>query len=202
MDYSKKGLKNSYVSTVIGISLVLFMIGLVIGGLLGLKSVEKHAKESLQGDIFFKADINDGDIKQIEQQLKSWKELNEVYFVSPERAIQEFGGDAGSEKEMLSLFDGENPLPATIGFKPKAGFATKKGMREIKKKILSEFPEEIDEVNYDKSSVGNVNLGFKQFVFLFLSVALLLIIIAAAMINNTIRLSLYSKRFTIKPDLN
>ncbi len=198
MDYSKKGLKNSYVSTVIGISLVLFMIGLVIGGLLGLKSVEKQAKENLQGDIFFKAEMNDADIKQVEQQLKSWEEFNEVYFVSPERAIQEFGGDAGTEKEMLSLFDGENPLPATIGFKPKEEFATKNGMKEIKRKLISKFPDEIDEVNYDQSSVENVNLGFKQFVFLFLSVALLLIIIAAAMINNTIRLSLYSKRFTIK----
>lgn len=198
MDYSKKGLKNSYVSTVIGISLVLFMIGLVIGGLLGLKSVEKQAKENLQGDIFFKAEMNDADIKQVEQQLKSWEEFNEVYFVSPERAIQEFGGDAGTEKEMLSLFDGENPLPATIGFKPKEEFATKNGMKEIKRKLTSKFPDEIDEVNYDQSSVENVNLGFKQFVFLFLSVALLLIIIAAAMINNTIRLSLYSKRFTIK----
>lgn len=63
---------------------------------------------------------------------------------------------------------------------------------------MTEFPNEIDEVNYDKSSVKSVNLGFKQFVFLFLVVALLLIIVAVAMINNTIRLALYSKRFTIK----
>jgi cell division transport system permease protein len=53
-------------------------------------------------------------------------------------------------------------------------------------------------VNYDKSSVEKINLGFKQFAFLFLSVAFLLVIIAIAMINNTIRLSLYSKRFTVK----
>jgi cell division transport system permease protein len=53
-------------------------------------------------------------------------------------------------------------------------------------------------VNYDKRSVESVNLGFKQFVLLFLVVAILLIVIAVAMINNTIRLALYSKRFTIK----
>ncbi len=196
--YSKKGLRNSYISTVISISLVLFMIGLVIGGLLELKSVEKQAKESLQGDIFFKADLNDADIKQIELQLKSWVEFNEVFFVSPERAMQEFIGDPEEEKKMREIFDGENPLPPTIGFKPNALFATKEGMEKIQKKLLTNFSEEIDEVNYDKSSVENVNLGFEQFIFLFLSVALLLIIIAAAMINNTIRLSLYSKRFTIK----
>lgn len=197
-DYSKKGLRTSYVSTVIGISLVLFMIGLVLGGVFGLKSFEKQAKESLQGDIFFKSELNDADIKQVEQQLKNWKEFNDVYFVSPERAIQEFGGEGQSEKEMLTIFNGENPLPATIGFRPNAEFATKSGMVGIKRKLLAKFKDEIDEVNYDKASVENVNLGFKQFVFLFLSVALLLIIIAVAMINNTIRLSLYSKRFTVK----
>ena len=197
-EYTKKGLRSSYASTIIGISLVLFMIGLVLGGVLALRSIEKQAKESLQGDIFFKSELNDADIKQIEQQLKSWLEFSNVYFVSPERAIQEFGGAGQSEKEMLSLFKGENPLPATIGFQPKEKYATKSGMKGIKSKLLSKFSEEIDEVNYDKSSVENVNLGFKQFALLFLSVALLLIIIAVAMINNTIRLSLYSKRFTIK----
>jgi cell division transport system permease protein len=197
-EYTKKGLRSSYASTIIGISLVLFMIGLVLGGVLGLRNIEKQAKESLQGDIFFKSELNDADIKQIEQQLKSWNEFSEVYFVSSERAIQEFGGEGQTKKDILAIFDGENPLPTTIGFRPKASFATKKGMGRIKSKLLAKFPEEIDEVNYDKSSVENVNLGFKQFFFLFLSVALLLIVIAVAMINNTIRLALYSKRFTIK----
>ena len=71
-------------------------------------------------------------------------------------------------------------------------------MENIKKKLLSSYTDQIDEVNYDKASVESVNLGFRQFVFLFLAVALLLIIIAVAMINNTIRMALYSKRFTIK----
>ena len=197
-DYSKKGLRTSYISTVIGISLVLFMIGLVLGGIFGLKSVQKQAKESLQGDIFFKSELNDADIKQIEEQLNDWKEFSDVYFVSPERAIQEFSGDNQVEQEVQSMFLDENPLPPTIGFKPKESYATSKGMLHIKSKLLQRFPDEIDEVNYDKASVSSVNLGFKQFVVLFLSVALLLIIIAVAMINNTIRLALYSKRFTIK----
>ena len=197
-DIGKKGLRTSYISTVIGISLVLFMIGLVLGGVFGLQSVQKQAKESLQGDVFFKSTLNDADIKQVELQLKSWNEFSEVYFVSPERAIKEFGGENYNERDMLAIFSGENPLPPTICFHPKEQFANKKGMESIKKKLMSRFADEIDEVNYDKATVENVNLGFKQFVLLFLSVALLLIIIAVAMINNTIRLALYSKRFTIK----
>jgi cell division transport system permease protein len=193
-----KGLRYRSVSTVIGISLVLFMIGLVLGGVFGLENVQRQAKESLQGDLFFAPELNNADIKQIEQELKSWKEFSDVFYISPERAIEEFSGQDENAEEILAIFEGENPLPPTIGFKPKAEYATKQGMEKIKAALLKAYPDEIDEVNYDKSSVEDVNLGFRQFVFLFLTVAALLIVIAVAMINNTIRLALYSKRFTIK----
>jgi len=196
--YNKRGVRASYVSTIVGISLVLFMIGLVLGGVFGLDNVQKQAKESLQGDLFFKPEQTEADIKQIEQKMKAWSEFTEVSFVSPERAIETFTSDEQNSEEILSIFEGENPLPPTISFRPKAEYANVEGMNGIVNKIMTEFPNEIDEVNYDKSSVQSVNLGFKQFVFLFLIVALLLIIVAVAMINNTIRLALYSKRFTIK----
>jgi cell division transport system permease protein len=196
--YSKRGVRTSYISTVIGISLVLFMIGLVLGGVLGLDNLQRKAKESLKGDLFFKPELNEADIKQIEQELKTWDQFVEVYFVSPDRAIEEFSGSGQKTDEILAIFEGENPLPPTVGFRPKAEFANKDGMEKIKSSLLAAYPGEIDEVNYDKESVESVNLGFSQFVFLFLAVALLLIIVAVAMINNTIRLALYSKRFTIK----
>lgn len=196
--YNKKGVRTSYVSTVIGISLVLFMMGLVIGGTLGLSNVHKQAKESLQVDLFFKPELNDADIKQIEQELKTWDKFKEVFFVSPDRAIEEFSGEEQNDRQIRSIFEEDNPLPSTIGFKPKAEYATKEGMKKIKTELLAAYPNEIDDVSYEESSVNNVNLGFKQFVFLFGIVALLLIIVAVAMINNTIRLALYSKRFTIK----
>jgi len=148
--------------------------------------------------LFFKPQLNSADIKQIEQELKTWGQFKEVFFVSPDRALEEFSGTDQSAQQILSVFEGENALPPTVGFKPKAAFATKEGMAKIKKSLLKAYPDQIDEVNYDESSVETVNLGFGQFVFLFLVVALLLIIVAVAMINNTIRLSLYSKRFTIK----
>jgi cell division transport system permease protein len=197
-NFNKKGLQTSYVSTVIGVSLVLFMIGIVFGGMMGLESIQKQAKENLQGDLFFKAELNEADIKQIEQELKTWKEFKDVYFVSSDRAIEEFSGSNTETAEVLAIFDGENPLPPTVSYKPKEQYANKDGMKSIQNKLLKIYPNEIDEVNYDEASVENVNLGFKQFVFLFIIVAILLIIIAVAMINNTIRLALYSKRFTIK----
>lgn len=196
--YSRRGVRTSYISTVVGISLVLFVIGLVLGGMLGLEKVQKQAKESLQGDIFFQPDYTEADIKQVEQKLKTWAEFSEVYFVSPDRAIEIFTGEEQNAEEILSIFEGESPLPPTITFKPKVQFATLSAMERLVQKIKTEFPKEIDEVSFDKASVQSVNLGFRQFVFLFLIVAALLIVVAVAMINNTIRLALYSKRFTIK----
>ena len=195
--YNKRGLKTSYVSTIIGISLVLFMIGLVLGGFFGLENVQKQAKENLQADIFFSPELNDADIKQIEQELKTWSEFNDVVYVSQDRALEEFVG-LGEKDEILEILDGEKPIPTNISYKPKAEYATLEGMEDLKDKILKAYGNSIDEISYQEDSVKSVNLGFKQFVFLFGAVAFLLIVIAVAMINNTIRLALYSKRFSIK----
>ncbi|MGY8925687.1 MAG: cell division protein FtsX [Flavobacteriales bacterium] len=188
---NKRGVKSSYISTIIGISLVLFMIGIVMGGFLGLDNVQKQAKESLQGDLFFIPEMNPSDIKQIEQELKTWDQFNEVFYVSPERAIEEFTGEDENADNILAIFEGENPLPPTIGFRPKSNYATLEGMASIKDTLLIVYGAQLEEVSYDESSVKKVNLGFKQFIFVFGVVALLLIMVAFALINNTIRLSLY-----------
>lgn len=195
---NRRGVKTSYVSTVIGISLVLFMIGIVLGGVFALDDIQRQAKEDLQADLFFKPDLNPADIKQIEQELKTWDQFREVFYVSPERAIEEFTGEDQNADNILEIFEGENPLPPTVGVKPKAAFATPEGMKKLEKELMAAYGDRLDEVNYDESSVQSVNLGFRQVVFLIGIVALLLIVIAVAMINNTIRLALYSRRFSIK----
>ncbi|NBX38701.1 MAG: FtsX-like permease family protein [Flavobacteriia bacterium] len=194
--YTKRGIRNSYVSTVVGISLVLFLIGIVLSGSMALSSIQKQAKENIQCDVFFKSEVNDADIKQMENQISAWKEIKKVWFVSSERAIEEFTGDEA--EDIQALFGEENPLPPSLCFNPSEAYATKNGLKKIQNKLLKTFPESIDEVSYDSASVEQINLGFKQFALVFLSVALLLIIIAVAMINNTIRMALYSRRFTIK----
>jgi cell division transport system permease protein len=197
-NFTKKGLRTSYFSTVIGISLVLFIIGLVIAGLLAIKSIQTQAKENLQGDIFFYPSLNNSDIKQIQLELTTWPEFKKLVFVSPQNAMDNFTETTQSKKQIFSIFEGENPIPPSIGYRPKEQVATKTGMMQLKKRIEKAYPDEVEEVSYNESSVEQVNLGFRQFVFLFLLVAGLLIVVAIAMINNTIRLALYSKRFTIK----
>ena len=195
---SNKGIQTGYVSTVVGISLVLFMLGLVLAGYFALNTVQKQAKESLEGDVFFKVSVNESDIKQIESEIQFWNEFKNVSFISSKRAMEDFTDSDIQKNEISRIFEGQMPLPPSLRFRPKESYANKKGMKTIQKKLLEQYPDEIDEVHYDESSVEKVNLGFKQFVFLFLLIALFLLIVAIAMINNTIRLALFSKRFTIK----
>lgn len=196
--YSSRGLRTSYVSTTVGVSLVLFMISLILGGQFAFEEIQKQAKESLQADIFFMPDVNDAEKKKIEQELRTWDEFAEVMYISQERAIEELAGSGEDPKEILEILDGEFPIDANITFMPKEQYATVEGMQAIKARLEKEYANRILEVSYQESSVEDVNLGFKQFVFLFGLIGLLLILIAVAMINNTIRLALYSKRFSIK----
>src|SRR5690554_7529291 len=87
--YSRRGLQSGYLSVVVGISLVLFMLGLVLGAYFGLEHTQNAAKENIEIDLFFNPELNDSDIKMIEQELKSWEEIKSVWFVSPERALED-----------------------------------------------------------------------------------------------------------------
>ena len=191
-------LTSNYISTVFGISLVLFMIGVILGSIILLKDVEKQFRENLQGDVFFLPIYNDADIKMVEQELHTWPEFKEILFVTPERAMSELFEESQLEDQSLFEIDSMFMLPSSISFKPVAEFASLSGMEHIENKIKLAFGDQIESVNYDKQSIESLDKGFNQFTFVFLFITALLVGIAAALINNTIRLSIYSKRFTIK----
>ncbi len=173
------------------------MIGLVLGGFLGIDKLQQEAKEGVTVDIFFKPNLNDADIKQIELELKTWDEFSDVTYVSEDRALEELF-ELDKKGELKELYEGEQIIPTSISYKPKAKFATVEGMQQLKQKVIQAYGDRIDDVNYQEAEVKKVNLGLKRFFALFGVVAILLIVIAVAMINNTIRLALYSKRFSIK----
>lgn len=195
---NKIGLTTNYISTIFGISLVLFMIGVILGSIILLKDVEKQFRENLQGDIFFLPSYNEADIKMVEQELSDWPEFKEVVFVTPERAMSELFEESQLEDESLFDIDSMFMLPSSISFKPLADYSSLEGMQHIERKIKDHFGDKVESVNYDKKSIESLDKGFNQFTFVFLFITALLIGIAAALINNTIRLSIYSRRFTIK----
>ena len=202
--YSKRGLQTSYVSTVVGISLVLTMLGVVLTIILGLSGLKETVKEQIQIDLFFSAELTQDDIKLIAEEMKSIKGIKSVEYVSSERAWEEFEkitlstGDSLSNAGFdLSVIDGEIPIPPSISFHPIAEYANEEAMDELQKKLLTSYPS-ITDFNLNRESLQDVNLGFDRIAYIILVIAALLLLIAFAMINNTIRLALYSKRFIIK----
>ena len=193
--YSKKGIRSSYLSTILGISLVLFLIGIVISGYIGLRSIEKDAKQNVQCDVFLKPELKDADIKVLQQKISDWREFSKVEFVSSERALQDFSDNQLSND--MEFSEEASIIPPSLTVYPKSEFATKEEMDKICKKLQQTYPE-IDEVFYDSNQLERINLGFQQIAIIFISIALLLLVLAIAMINNTIRMSIYSKRMTIK----
>lgn len=196
--YKRRGLQTGYLSVVVGISLVLFMLGLVIGTYFGLEHTQKSAKENVQIDLFFNPQLNNSDIKLVAQELKNWDHIKTVWFVSPERALEVFQSNEKEAQAIKEIYGGKSPFPPSVTFNPRSNIVSKEGLAQLKTKILEDYPEQVIEVNYDQNRVKQVNLGFLQWVYLFIAIAGLLAIIAFAMINNTIRLALFSKRFTIK----
>lgn len=202
--YSRRGLQTSYVSTVVGISLVLTMLGVVLAIVLGLAGLKESVKEQIQVDLFFSAEKTQDDIKLIAREMENYPEVKSVKYVSSERAWEEFeeitlqtGDSLAGAGFDLSVIDGEIPIPPSISFHPKADYANEDSMEALRVKLTEAFPA-ITDFNLNRESLQDVNIGFDRIAYIILVIAGLLLLIAFAMINNTIRLALYSKRFIIK----
>lgn len=196
--YNKRGVRTGYIATIIGIALVLFIINVLLGGSIALDYVQKQAKESFQADVFFEADVTDEDIKAIEMEIRQWPEIHSVRFVNSEQAINEISGLDQKGKEIVDLLDGAIVIPSNITFSPAVDYADVAGMKKISEKLTASFKDEIDTIDYNADALEKVNLGFKKFVYLFGIIALVLVVVALSLINNTIRLALYAERFNIK----
>lgn len=194
--YVKRRLRASSVSTVVSISLVLFMLGLV--GLIVLTSEKLSVivKENIGFSVYLKDNSKEVDIIQIQKYLDAAVYVKTTEFISKEEAVKILREELGNEEDFLSFLDGYNPLPASIDIVLNSQYATPDSIAWIEKELTKS--EIVKEVVYSKSLVHLVNENVRKISFFILIFSGLLFIIAIALINNTIRLSIYSKRFLIK----
>lgn len=186
-------LRSSYISAIVSISLVLFMIGLLGLLLLDSKKISDYVKEHVQLTAFLKDDVNDADIQSLEKSLLTLPSVKSTYYISKQQALDslkhELGDDAASMIE-------SNPLPASIDISLHASYANPDSLKKIADAI--EKNKIVREVSYQRTEVNRMNENFQTVALVILIFCGLLLIIAIALINNTIRLSLFAKRFLIK----
>lgn len=191
--YQKRRLISSYFSVVISISLVLFLLGLLGLLVLNTKKVADHFKEQIALTVYLKDTAKEVEINQLEKSLALAEYTKSTNFVSKEDAAKAHSEEIG---ENFMDFLGYNPLQNSIDVYFNADYVSETQIAEISRDLSEK--DFVDEVVYDKPLIALLNDNVKRISFWILVISGLFTFIAVLLINSSIRLSVYSKRFTIK----
>ena len=191
--YQKRRLQSSYLSVIISISLVLFLIGILGLFVIKANSITEHFKEKVTMTIFLNDNAKKKDVEILKAELKKAAYAKSVTYISKKEAAKKYSEEIGED---FIKFLGDNPLKNAIDLSLKSAFVTPEKMAEIEKKLLNRSI--IAEVSYDKPLIELLTKNITRLSFWMLIFSGVFTLIAVVLINSSIRLSVYSKRFTIK----
>jgi cell division transport system permease protein len=186
-------LRTAYATTVVSITLVLFMLGLL--GLLVFYAgkISTHIKENIGFTIIMKPDVSEAMIIQMQKQLQVADYVKSSEYITKEQAAQQMKEYLGED---FVSFLGVNPLLPSIEVRLVSKYANPDSLNVLQSRLLKN--QIVKEVAYQKSLVQEINKNIATISLVLLGFSSLLLIIAFALINNTIRLAVYSRRFLIR----
>lgn len=190
---SSKKTKSVYISTVISIALVLLMAGLLGLILVHAKNLSNYIKENIVLNVILYEDTEEADALKLEKALNDNPHVLNTEYISKELAARNLQQDLGED---FVEFLGYNPLSASIDVHLKAEYANQDSVQNFIKEVSAN--KIIKEMVYQESLLEMVNNNIRIIGLVILTFTVILLIIAVALINNTIRLSIYSQRFLIK----
>ena len=177
----------------ISITLVLFFVGILGLFLLNTKSLASHFKEQIVMTVYLKDNAKDIEITQMQKKIQLNSSTKRVQFKSKEEAAEEYARDIGED---FVEFLGFNPLLNSIDIYFNAAYVNALSLNQTKTEIeISDF---VAEVVYDQPLVTLLEKNIERISFVLLISTALFVVIALLLINSSIRLSIYSKRFVIK----
>ncbi|WP_335973484.1 cell division protein FtsX [Gaetbulibacter jejuensis] len=191
--YQKRKLISSYFSVVISIALVLFLLGCLGLLVLNAKKVADHFKEQVVVTIFLNDSAKEVEINQLQKSLAMAEYTKKTVYVSKEEAAEFMKADTGED---FMDFVGYNPLQNNIEVYLKADYVTNETLDGITEELANK--QFIEDIRYDNDLVELMNDNVKKITFWVLIVSALFTVIAVLLINSSIRLAVYSKRFIIK----
>ena len=188
----RRRLANAYLSSVISISLVLLLVGVAAMLLVNARSVSDYFKENMQVTVMMKQDVSDEAAMDFQADLDKERFIRKSLFVSKEQGMREMADMLGDD--FLDVFE-TSPIPVSIDVTLKAEYVSADSLEMVRNEI-SVSPL-VDEVVYQSSLVDALNANLSRIsAFLGVFIALLLFI-SFVLINNTVRLNVYARRFTI-----
>ena len=191
---SAKKTKTIYISTVFGIAMVLLMVGLLGLILVNVNNLTRYVKENIVLNVFLDDATHETDVLQLQKQLESNPMVKQTQYVSKELAARNLQKDLG--KDFVD-FLGYNPLPQSIDVYLKADYTNDADIEKFKSDLLKNNPI-VKEVKYEKSLVEQMNQNLTSITLVILAFTGIFVVVSVALINNTIRLAIYSQRFLIK----
>jgi cell division transport system permease protein len=191
--YSKTRLRSSYLTLVISVSLVLFLLGVLGLVLINARELSDYLRESLSFSIWLDDEAKEPDIRMLQKDLDAKPYVKSTQYISKDAAAQKMKKDLGED---FINFLGDNPLPPSIDVYLHAGYTSPDSVAKIEKYVRV-YPF-VKEVQYAESLLFLINENVNKISLFLLVISSFLFLIALTIINNTIRLSIYSRRFLIR----
>jgi cell division transport system permease protein len=191
--FRNRRLRASYITSIISITLVLYMLGLLGLIILHGKKLSEYVRENISVTLLLKEDVNDATVLNFRQRLEQSGFVKTSRYITRDEAARELTNDLGED---FVQFLGYNPLPPTIDLQLKSGYANSDSIAKIEKRLLAN--RIVKEVVYQKSMIDEVNSNIRKVTMIISGFSIILLLIAVILINNTIRLSVYASRFIIR----
>ena len=191
--YAKRRARTSAFSTVIGISLVLFMLGILAILVLNAQKLSTYVRESIRVEVFLDAEMSEGEVTRLKKEIDAEPYSNATQYISKEEAAAQLQEDLG--EEFIDFLD-YNPLPGLIDLRLKVDYTQPDSISAIAAEL--EERAGVSEVVYSPNLIRQIETNINKIGIAILAFSVLLLLIAIALINNTIRLTIYSKRLVIR----
>lgn len=176
----------------ISTAMVLILLGLVIFSVLMGRNLSSYVKQNLVVTVMLDQDMTNTEATQLCKRLKTRPYANSLNYISKEQALKEAMRDLGTNP---SEFAGVNPFQSSIEITTKADYANNDSLRMVARELKA-YPR-VAEVSYQHDLIEQVNQSLAKISIVLLIVAVLLTFISFSLINNTVRLGIYARRFSI-----
>ena len=188
----RRRLANAYLSSVISISLVLLLVGVASMLLVNANSVSDYFKENMQVSVMMKDNVTEDKALSFCETLKKARYIKTTTYISKEQGQMELADQLG--EDFLDIFE-TSPIPASIEITLEAAYVSSDSLEVVKAEISKSSL--VAEVNYQGSLVDALNANLSKISLVLGFFIALMLFISFVLINNTVRLSVFSRRFTI-----
>ena len=188
----RRRLMNAYLSSVISISLVLLLVGIASLLMVNAKGVSDYFKENMQVSVMMKQTVSDEEAHKFKESLDGERYIKNTVFISKEQGQRELAQQLG--EDFLDVFE-TSPIPVSIDVTLEAGYVSADSLEVVRAEISKSSL--VDEVIYQKSLVDALNANLSRISLILGVFIALLLFISFVLINNTVRLSVFARRFTI-----